>query len=69
MSDNMAYLAQVVFLKSLMLAAWISFKEAREAGLIDRAWQSLLLRFKQEWDRRRAKQPLMLTDQRTREGE
>lgn len=68
MSDKMSYLAQVVFLKSLILAAWISFKEAREAGLIDRAWQSLLLRFKQEWDRRRAKQPLMLTDQRAERG-
>lgn len=61
----MIYLGQVMFFKSLILAFWIAFKEAREAGHIDRAWQSLVARFKREWDRRRAEQPLMLTDQRT----
>lgn len=61
----MIYLGQVMFFKSLILAFWIAFKEAREAGHIDRAWQSLVARFKREWNRRRAKQPLMLTDQRS----
>ena len=65
MSDNMSYLAQVMFLKAVILSFWVAFKEAREAGAIDRAWQSLLARFNSEWNRRRAKQPLMLTDQRT----
>lgn len=60
MSDNMSHLAQVMFYKSLILAAWVGYKEAREAG----AFKRLLIRFQSEWDKRRAKQPLMLTDQR-----
>lgn len=60
MSDSMSHLAQVMFLKSFILAAWAGFKEAREAGV----WRDLLTRFQSEWDRRRAEQPLMLTDER-----
>lgn len=55
--DNMSHLAQIVFLKSLILAAWAGFQEAREKKVFSR----LLRRFQQEWDRRRAKQPLLLT--------
>jgi hypothetical protein len=61
----MSYLAQVMFVKAVILSFWVAYKEAREAGMIDRAWQSLVARFQSEWDRRRAQQPLVLTDQRT----
>lgn len=62
----MEHLALVMFLKALVLSFWVTVKEAREAGIIDRAWQELLLKFQREWDRRRAEQPLVLTDQRAK---
>ena len=50
----------VMFGKAVILAVWVSFDEARQAK---KAEQLLLSRFKREWGNRRAKQPLMLTDQ------
>lgn len=54
-------LGVVMFGKAFVLACWAGYKEAREAKLFERAWAELLLRFQQEWDKRRAKQPLLLT--------
>lgn len=57
-------LAIVMFGKAVILTAWQAYKDARESGLIDLKWQRLVLRFQHEWNHRRAKQPLRLTDQR-----
>lgn len=54
-------LMEVMFLKALVLSAWAGFQEAREAKLYKIAWERLVRLFQQEWDRRRAKQPLQLT--------
>lgn len=59
------HLAYVMFFKALVLSFWVAFQEARQRGAIDRAWADLVARFNREWDRRRAKQPLVLTDQRS----
>ena len=53
-------IGEVIFWKTLVLATWAAFKEAKERGEFER----LLVRFQREWDRRRAQQPLALTDQR-----
>lgn len=49
------HLAEVMFWKAVIVTAWATYAETRP----DRA---LLLRFQQEWERRRAKQPLALPD-------
>ena len=60
----MVNIGEVIFWKAVVLTGWSAFQEAREARLHDRAWQALVARFQHEWDRRRAKQPLALTDRR-----
>lgn len=62
------HLGEVIFLKSLALSFWAAFKEAREKGKIKAAQQRLLVIFQREWDRRRASQPRLLTDQRANRG-
>lgn len=52
----------IMFWKAVVLTLWASFKEARE----NKVDKELLRRFQEEWDRRRAKRPLMLTDQRSK---
>ena len=48
-------LALVIFLKSAVIAAWETYSATRPDKL-------LLLKFKAEWDRRCAEQPLLLPD-------
>lgn len=60
----MVNIGEVIFWKAVVLSGWAAFQEAREARLHDRVWQALVARFQHEWDRRRAKQPLALTDLR-----
>ena len=48
-------LALVIFLKSLVVSLWAYFEDARPD-------KELLARFQHEWDRRRAKKPLLLVD-------
>ena len=62
---RVTHLAQIIFVKSLILAFIAAYQEARDDGLIERWRKDLLRRFQHEWDRRRAEQPLALTDQRT----
>ena len=57
----MASIGEIVFWKAFVLTGWTAFQEAREAELDKRAWRALVARFKREWDRRRAEQPLQLT--------
>lgn len=67
-------IAWVMFFKSVILAAWAVYAEDRKKrkrkDFVDRRWKerqeaALLARFQAEWDRRRAKQPLALTDRRS----
>lgn len=58
-------LMAVMFGKTVVLAGWAAFQEAREANLHKRAWAALVERFQHEWDRRRAEQPLALADLRS----
>lgn len=58
----MANIGEVMFWKAVILTGWATFQEVRERNAHKRAWDSLVLRFQHEWNRRRAKQPLALVD-------
>ena len=64
----MSNLFWVMFWKGVVLTLWAIGEDALEARKKRKAEQSerdaLLLAFQQEWDRRRAKQPLILIDGR-----
>lgn len=55
----------IMFWKAFILALWAAFKEHREKKKAEAVDVELLARFNDEWNRRSAKQPLMLTDRRT----
>lgn len=53
----------VVFWKALILAAWASYTEERDrrkARRLPPISKAMLVAFEKEWQRRRAKQPLLL---------
>jgi hypothetical protein len=66
---RMTHLAWVIFWKTLILSVWGTFKEYREKRQSQGVDPRLVALLKHEWDRRSAKQPRLLTDQRTRLGE
>lgn len=59
----------IIFWKALILGVWSEIKEIREKRKERGVNPSLALAFKEEWDRRRAKQPLALTYRPTELGE
>lgn len=59
----------IIFWKALILGAWSEIQEIREKRKERGVSPSLVLAFKEEWDRRRAKQPLALTYRRSEPGE
>lgn len=50
----------IIFWKSLILTLWSEFGEFRQRRKNRGVDPSLVAAFKEEWDRRRAKQPLAL---------
>lgn len=52
----------VIFFKAIVLAVWAEYKDMRERRKERGVNPALLAAFKEEWDRRRAKQPLALPD-------
>lgn len=55
----------LMFWKALVLSLWGAVEIAWETFQKRKADKALVGRFQQEWDRRRAKQPLALADLRT----
>lgn len=56
----------IIFGKALVLATWAEIKDVREARKERGVDPSLVAAFKEEWERRCAKQPRMLPDLRAR---
>ncbi len=55
----------IMFWKALILSLWAAYKEHREKKKAREVDPALVARFNEEWSRRSAKQPLLLTDKRT----
>lgn len=51
----------VMFWKAIVLSVWATFQELRDARKARGVDPRLVVAFQEEWQRRRAKQPLALT--------